>query len=123
MGKVRISLSLIAAAFSVAMFLLSWGIYSYGLSPALLPDVARPFVTPVNGAIAAWNVFAAENGVKIVVADPIALEGSPSTAQSGGMLDDESEPALEDADTSSRESGDISNAESGVVLTDGAIAE
>ncbi len=81
MSRVKIPISIIAVAISIFMFVLSWNAYGSGLSIALLPDAAKSFVAPANSAIDAWNAFAAENGVKAVVTEPIVLNGTPLAAQ------------------------------------------
>ncbi len=102
MRKARIPVSLIAIVVSVAMFLLSWGVYNSGLSTALLPDIEKMFVDPANSAIGTWNAFADENGVKVVVTDSIVLGGASSAAQPDGTADAEPEAAPVD-DMSSAE--------------------
>ena len=74
MGRVKVSLTIVAIIISTIIFLLSWGLFGSGIGAILFPDAAKSLVEPANNAIASWNSFAIENGINVVVTAPITLE-------------------------------------------------
>lgn len=80
MNTNRFTIPFISIAIALAVFCVSWFTFNTELFQKLFPDVAEGFVTPVNESIEAWNAFASENAISIIVQTPISLSQVPVEA-------------------------------------------
>lgn len=81
MNASRFTIPLISIAIALAVFCVSWFTFNTGLFQKLFPDAAEGFVTPANESIEAWNAFASENAISIIVQTPISLSQAPVEAE------------------------------------------